>query len=144
MSLPVAFWDASALIPLCVQQVQTPQARKLYMGFGIAVWWATPVEIMSGLSRLKRMGEIGDAPFQTGKQRAQALEQLWDSVNPAASIAAQACSLLEVYPLRAADALQLAAALDCFDQSPRGHVFITADERLSEAARRAGFSVEFI
>jgi predicted nucleic acid-binding protein len=52
--------------------------------------------------------------------------------------------LLELYPLRAADALQLAAALDYFEDSPRGNVFIAADQRLADAARQSGFSVEYI
>jgi predicted nucleic acid-binding protein len=52
--------------------------------------------------------------------------------------------LLELYPLRAADALQLAAALDYFEKSPKGNVFITADQRLADAARQSGFSVEFL
>jgi predicted nucleic acid-binding protein len=56
----------------------------------------------------------------------------------------RAYSLLELYPLRAADALQLAAALDYFEDSPKRKVFITADQRLADAARQSGFSVEFI
>jgi len=56
----------------------------------------------------------------------------------------RAYSLLELYPLRAADALQLAAALDYFEKSPKGNVFITADQRLADAARQSGFSVEFL
>ena len=144
MSLPFAFWDTSALIPLCVRQPQTVQARRLYTGYGVAVWWATPVEIVSGLTRLERMGEIGRDEFSEGKQGAQALARIWDSVDPSPSIAAQACALLERLPLRAADALQLAAALDYFENAPRGHVFVTADQRLGDAARRSGFSVELI
>lgn len=144
MSLPFAFWDSSALIPLCVRQKQTKPASVLYTGYGIAVWWATPVEIMSGLTRLERMSEIGHDQFLAGKQRENSLAQVWDAVGPSTTILARACSLLELYPLHAADALQLAAALDYFEHSPRGKVFITADRRLADAALGSGFSVEFI
>ena len=44
----------------------------------------------------------------------------------------------------AADALQLAAALEACEQEPHGYVFVTADQRLAQAARQIGFSGEFI
>ena len=44
-----AFWDASALVPLCVRQRMTPQAIALYKTHEAVVWWATPVEIASAL-----------------------------------------------------------------------------------------------
>jgi hypothetical protein len=144
MSLPFAFWDSSALIPLCVRQKQTDPAKTFYIGYGIAIWWATPVEIMSGLTRLERMNEIGRDQFLAGKQRAQSLAKIWDSVSPSSTILAQAHSLLELYPLRAADALQLAAAMEYFEYSPKSNVFITADQRLAYPAARCGFSVEFL
>jgi len=144
MSLPLAFWDASALIPLCVRQIQTPQARVLYLNHAVGVWWATPVEIVSGLTRLKRMSEIDQDEFLIGKQRALELARVWVPIGPTASIAARACSLLELYPLRAADALQLAAALDACEDKPQSNLFITADQRLADAAQQSGFSVEFI
>lgn len=144
MSLPPAFWDSSALIPLCILQTQTAGAKALYKRFGIVVWWATPVEIVSGLTRLQRMGEIDRNHFSIGKQRAQDLSNIWDSLEPSSTTLTQACSLLEAHPLRAADALQLAAALENCEHIPVGNVFVTADLRQAEAARLCGFSVEFI
>jgi hypothetical protein len=47
--------------------------------------------------------------------------------------------LLRVHPLRAADALQLAAALLVFGDKPRGRSFVTLDDALLQAARREGF-----
>ena len=91
MSLPFAFWDTSALIPLCTWQMQSAQARRLYAGSGVVVWWATQVEIISGLTRLERMGEIDHDEFFAGKQRAQDLAAIWDSVSPSTTIAIQAC-----------------------------------------------------
>ena len=144
MSLPFAFWDASALIPLCVHQIQTPQAGVLYLNHAVVVWWTTPVEIVSGLTRLKRMSEIDQDEFLIGKQRALDLARIWVPIEPASSIATRACSLLELYPLRAAEALQLSAALDACEDKPQSNVFITADQRLADAARQSGFSVEYI
>jgi predicted nucleic acid-binding protein len=144
LSLPFAFWDTSALIPLCVHQKQSKLASKLFAGYGIAVWWATPLEIISGLTRLARMKEITRDQFLVGKQREESLAQVWDIVSPSRSILIHARLLVGSYPLRAADALQMAAALGYFENSPKGKVFITADQRLADAADKGGFSVEFI
>jgi predicted nucleic acid-binding protein len=116
----------------------------LFKQYRIAVWWAARVEILSGLTRLQRMGGIGHDDFLDGKRKAESLAGFWDSVGPSNSVADDACSLLELHPLRAADALQLAAALEACEHRPRSYVFITADQRLADAARRTGFSVEFI
>lgn len=142
MSLPLAFWDSSALIPLCIQQKQTEQAEALFADYEVAVWWSTPVEIISGLTRLMRMGEIEHDEFLAGKQLAQTIAKMWMPINPSVTIATQASSLLELYPLRAADALQLAAALNWCENKPTGKIFLTFDKRLRDAAGLAGFSLE--
>jgi uncharacterized protein len=49
--------------------------------------------------------------------------------------------LLRVHSLRAADALQLAAALVRANGQPEGRLLCTLDERLAGAARREGFVV---
>ncbi|HSJ25022.1 MAG TPA: hypothetical protein VK929_10160 [Longimicrobiales bacterium] len=51
-----------------------------------------------------------------------------------------AMRLLRTHPLRAADALQLAAAL-AWAPAPAGDVFVTLDERLATAATLEGFTV---
>jgi len=48
--------------------------------------------------------------------------------------------LLRIHPLRAADALQLAAALTAAE-NPGALAFVSLDDRLSDAARREGFSI---
>jgi predicted nucleic acid-binding protein len=89
-----------------------------------------------------RMGEIGRNEFLAGKQLAQTLSLTWVSINPSAIIAAEACSLLESHPLSAADALQLAAALEWCEGQPTGKVFLTFDRRLRETAKLVGFALE--
>ncbi len=53
-----AFWDTSALVPLCVQQQPSPAVRQLLEQHEIAVWWATPVEMRSAFERLLRMSQL--------------------------------------------------------------------------------------
>jgi len=142
MSPELAFWDSSALIPLCVQQSQTKRATTLFAAYGVAVWWSTPVEIVSGLTRLLRMGEIDEEEFLAGKHVAEIVAATWVVIKPSAKIATEACSLLERYPLSAADALQLAAALEWSENKPKGEVFLSFDQRLREAAGGTGFTLE--
>ena len=114
----------------------------LYESYGVVAWWETQVEMMSGLTGLDRTGQIDHDRFLIGKQIAQEIVRDWLSVGPTRSIAAVACSLLELHPLRAADALQLAAAMEWCEGQPRGSVFLTFDKRLREAAGLAGFTLE--
>jgi len=44
-------------------------------------------------------------------------------------------------PLRAAEAMQLAAALVATDSNPNGLELVTLDERLATAAEKEGFAV---
>jgi hypothetical protein len=46
-----------------------------------------------------------------------------------------------VHPLRAADALQLAAAFAAAERRPASLAIVTLDERLANAARKEGFAV---
>jgi predicted nucleic acid-binding protein len=57
------------------------------------------------------------------------------------SIRDVACRLLRVHPLRPADALQLAAALEVRGPSSRNTQFVCFDKRLALAARREGLFV---
>ena len=59
-------------------------------------------------------------------------------VDPVKSLAAR---LLRLHPLRAADALQLGAALHWAEGHPKGRTVHTFDTRLALAAQREGFVV---
>lgn len=139
---PVAFWDASVLVPLCVDQAPSPQAFRFRGKYQVAVWWATHVEIVSALVRLLRRQEITAFGYEQAKLQAEGLANLWRVIVPSANVAYDARALLELYPLRAADALQLAAALAWCEGKPHGNVFLTFDKRLREAAGLAGFTLE--
>jgi predicted nucleic acid-binding protein len=54
-------------------------------------------------------------------------------------VAERALRVLDLHTLRAADALQLAAALVASRERPQDLPFVTLDEHLAEAAEREGF-----
>ncbi len=65
----------------------------------------------------------------------------WSEVQPVPLVRERAVRLLALHDLRAAAALQLAAALVWAEEQPAGRVFVCLDARLREAAWREGFTV---
>ena len=69
------------------------------------------------------------------------LEYVWTEVLPGNELRENASRTLSIHPLRAADSLQLAAALVWAGGNPTGFEFVCLDDRLREAADREGFSI---
>jgi uncharacterized protein len=138
----VRFWDSSAVVPLLVGEDSSAGLIKMLEDDpAMLVWWATPVECVSALARLERDGALDSPGVAEAVDRLDALELHWDEVQPVARLRSQAIRLLRVHPLRAADALQLAAAIVAAEDQPRTLTFLTLDDRLALAAQREGFSV---
>jgi predicted nucleic acid-binding protein len=140
----LAFWDASALVPLCVGQSNTPRAIALYQSNEAVVWWATPVEIASALARLVRMKQLDSAEWVRARQLSAELASAWFVIGPSDGLRAKAAQLVDRYDLRAADALQLAAAMEWCQDVPQNRIFVTADQKLHEAALLAGFEGKIV
>jgi len=96
----------------------------------------------SAFVRLLRRQEIDRQTYEQAQFEAERYANRWHVVEPSAKIAFDARAVLERYPLRAADALQLAAGLEWCEGNPKGNVFLTFDKRLREAAGLAGFTLE--
>jgi hypothetical protein len=105
------------------------------------VWWGTPVEVASALARLKREGHLSPEQAQLAARRLDMLRTAWREVQPVHELRELAERHVAASELRAADALQLAAALVWCRQRPARRDFICNDRRLGEAARQAGFTV---
>jgi len=63
----------------------------------------------------------------------------WHEVEPGDIVRESAMRFLRVHALRAADALQLAAAFVAAERRPPSLQIVTLDERLADAARKEGF-----
>lgn len=136
------FWDSSAIVPLIVREPRSTEMRALLdEDERMLVWWATGVECVSALRRLERAGTLGARDVGRSVEALRLLDSTWSEVTPAAALRARAERLLAVHPLRAADALQLAAALAWRRGDPAGAVLVTLDDRLRDAAAREGFAV---
>jgi predicted nucleic acid-binding protein len=107
----------------------------------MCVWWATETECVSALARLEREGALTDTAIGDALERLDNLAQAWNEVQPVMAVRGIARRLLRVHALRAADALQLAAAVILAEGVPASLDIVTLDERLAAAARREGFAV---
>ncbi|HEY0301794.1 MAG TPA: type II toxin-antitoxin system VapC family toxin [Rhizomicrobium sp.] len=137
------FWDTSALVPLLVNEASTTAMTSLFFSDpSRAVWWTTPVECISALTRRLRSQEIDRAQFDTSLARLAGMQDDWSEAPPTEQIRIEARRLLEAYPLRAADAFQLAAALETARSAPQPLAFVCLDGQLAAAARSEGFRVE--
>ena len=140
----LAFWDTSALVPLCAGQSATPRVVALYKTYRIVVWWATPVELASALARREKTGLLRSTDHAKATRFAHHLENEWRVIEPSMHLRQRAVDLLSKYDLRGADALQLSAALEWCDDDPNGFTFLTDDQRLRDAALRAGFDAKTV
>ena len=136
------FWDSSALVPLLVEEEATVPIRDLLLGEpGIITWWGTPVECASAVSRLEREGHLSPQEATEALERLDAPARHWHRIDPVDDVLETARRLLRVHPLRAADALQLAAAILASEGRPSTLELVCLDDRLVIAAQREGFPV---
>ena len=136
------FWDSSALVPLLSTEPGSPRFRALLKKTPLqCVWWGSRVECNSALQRERRAGRISDVEERNALAILRRLESAWMEIQPSEAVRNRAESLLRQHPLRAADSLQLAAALEACEGIPARLPFVSADARLREAASREGFQV---
>jgi predicted nucleic acid-binding protein len=139
---PVAFWDASMLVPLCVEQAPySEKAGELLGQYRMCVWWGTLVEVESALCRLHRSNDLSDLEWKACQAELDRISEDWFLIEPSETVRIQARELLRRYPLRAGDSLQLAAALVWCEGRSHGQVFLSGDQRLAEVASLCGFTV---
>ena len=98
----------------------------------------------SAFARLLRSGDLGERSFRMAVSRLTELRGMWIEVQPTEPVRDLAEALVQRHALRAADAIQLSAALVWSNRQPRNRAFICFDGRLAEAAGKEGFSVEAI
>ena len=105
------------------------------------VWWGSEVECVSALARLERDGGLAPQAITLSLKRLGRLAAGWHEIDPSDAIREAAVRFLRVHPLRAADALQLAAAFLAAERRPASLEMVTLDDRLANAAGKEGFVV---
>jgi hypothetical protein len=135
----VRFWDASAIVPLLVREPTTDAMRAAYdADSNIVVWAVTPIEAWSAVARKRRDGGLRSPDVRAARQRLEDLTRVWIEVHDVRAVRLLAQRLLDTHALRAADAMQLGAALVVADGRPSSLPFLSLDESLVEVAEREG------
>ena len=136
------FWDASAIVPLLVMETTTPSLQTLARRDpDMLAWWGSRVECASALARLERDALLDRKDAALAFDRLKQLADAWHEVEPSEILRENALRFLRVHPLRAADALQLAAAFVAAERRPSSLEVVTLDGRLADAARKEGFEL---
>jgi predicted nucleic acid-binding protein len=137
----VIFWDTSAIVPLLVTESTSLAVTELARVSTLLVWWGTPVECLSAIARREGDATLTPEAADQARRRLSLLREIWSEIIPSEQVRENAERALLRHPLRAADALQLGAALRWAENKPRGHRFHTLDGRLTDAARKEGFEL---
>ena len=112
MKTEVAFWDTSALVPVCCHQGNSLAARRLARQYRKqVVWWGTRIEARGAFFRLSREKDLSATELRHALANFAALRASQSVILPSDEVGDLAEAVLDDYALRAADALQLAAAL---------------------------------
>ncbi len=136
------FWDSSALVPLIVAEKETDYCLKTLSGDQeMLIWCLSKVEVISALCRMVRDEKFSESDFNKAKKEFNELIQRAYEVKAIEKVRNRALRLLEVHPLRAADACQLASALVATQEDPERLSILSFDKRLKSAAAKEGFDV---
>jgi predicted nucleic acid-binding protein len=136
-----AFWDSSSLVPLCVTQAASEKARQLVQEYSLVAWWGTSIEIASAIQRLTRTGDISQQEGQASHLRRKKLVKTFRTIQAEGPVLEQAEAIILKYPVKAADAMQLAAAMVWTMLDPVGSTFISGDRQVLAVAKELGFEV---
>ena len=136
------FWDTSAVVPLCLEESTSPSVRRILEADPeMVVWWGTRSECVSALERRRREGSLSPAEQQLARKVLNTLTSVWIEVQPSEDVRIEAERVLELQPLRTADAFQLAAAIEWCKGRSTYMEFVVFDRRLRNASQAEGFSV---
>jgi predicted nucleic acid-binding protein len=136
------FWDSSALIPLLIREKSSEELGHLLANdHQIVASIITPIEIQSALWRRRHHDELDVDQHTEAEQTFAKVSEAWSEVSDIFSTRQIALDLITRHVLRAADALQLAAALVACGHDPTHLPFVSLDRDLIVAARAEGFTV---
>jgi len=79
----VRFWDTSAIGPLLWEEDKSlSRIQELEIDPLMVVWWGTPVEIESALTRRRIRNEIDHSNEEQARARLKVLSEAWVEIEP--------------------------------------------------------------
>jgi predicted nucleic acid-binding protein len=137
------FLDSTAFVKLFVQEAGTDAIIRLMEATEDnrkLISAGTPLEVYAALKRRERIGGIAHQDSEAARNilRVEAARMVQQPLNPAVLEAAR--QILDRHELRSAEALQLGAAVVAREMFQGMEiVFVSADQRLLQAAREERF-----
>lgn len=144
------YLDASALVKRYVDEEGSDWLRANIASVGLPLVFTsrmTIVEVISAFARRVRDGSLSLEEFTIARDAFQGdcLNE-YQIMPPTMAVIDLTCALLEKHPLRAYDAIHLATALSAqrflAAQDYPLITFLSADQRLNQAAEREGLAVD--
>ena len=136
-----AYIDTSAMVKRYVRESGRAAVQKLVAHHSLVSSVILPVELYSAFVRRTREGTLATVALPRLFSRVGADRLHWTLVGTTAEVVNEAQSLVERHPLRALDALHVAAARVFQRQLNLPLLFVSADQRQLAAAKREGLSV---
>jgi uncharacterized protein len=135
------YWDSSAIVTLFVEQPCSRKYRELLERdqHVVTAWHAVP-ECASAFCRLRREGFLTESQLTELLTHLQAQAMSWYILASGSRLEHLTLRMLRIHPLRAMDALHLAAACLVRGDEVASMGFFCEDARLTEAAAKEGFT----
>src|SRR4030095_12304347 len=113
-------------------------ARAAVWGGGFVSWSGSAVEIASAIERRTREGSLSNGEHAAARAALGELAAAWTEISALGPVRDRAMRLVATHALRAADAMQLGAALVAVGDRPAWHDFLCADAPLGDAGAPHG------
>jgi predicted nucleic acid-binding protein len=131
------FLDASALVKRYVREAGSERMQALVRRQPeLVISRLTVVEVPAAIWKRSRAGNLSAAETRRALARFAGDLARLTTVEPRPATIELAAELIERYPLRAYDAVQLASALRWARETGLASCFVCADERLGQAAAK--------
>ena len=145
MAATWAYFDTSALVKRYVSEAGSLQVREWLRRHDVLSSTTTPVELLSGLARRRRAGDLSEEIFTALLRRIQRDRTRWELVEVGPMILNSAEQIVQgSVSIKTLDAIHV-ASLVTFQAASGTHIpFITGDTRQREAAGHVGLDVVWV
>ena len=140
-----AYFDTSALIKRYVQEAGRRQVLQVLRRHRCVTSAVLPVELRGAVRRRATEGTLDAAQVPAILKRVTADRAYWTLIEVTTDVLAAAENLVAGHPLRTLDAIHVASAQTFATRvSIRALLFVSADERQTEAAAAIGLTAKLV
>ena len=140
-----AYFDTSALVKRYISEPGSLQVRQLLRRHEFLSSALTPVELLSGLSRRRRDGDLSERTFAALLRRIQGDRARWELVEVGSLVLNRAEEIFQGHvSIKTFDAIHVASLVTFQTASGRGIPLITGDGRQRDAGIHLGLDVIWV